>query len=44
MKASFTDPDGTPIQVEGKLESNQLKGRRSTANSEGGSWQTTKSQ
>jgi hypothetical protein len=44
LKASFTDPDGSPIQVEGKLENNQLKGNWSTANNEGGNWQTTKSQ
>ncbi|MDO1450236.1 hypothetical protein Q0590_28405 [Rhodocytophaga aerolata] len=44
LTASFSDPDGNPIQVEGKLESKQLKGTWKTANNEGGSWQTTKSQ
>lgn len=44
VKATFTDPDGDNITMDGKLENNQLKGTWSPEGGDSGTWQTSKAQ
>jgi hypothetical protein len=42
LKATFIDPEGEKVEMDGKLENNQIKGTWRTASNESGTWQSNK--